>query len=118
MGARTALYVAAHPAVRVVVGLAPWIEAGDAERTIPGLAGRRVLLAHGALDRMTNPRSSAAYARAAAGTAASVSYVSVTADKHAMLGRAARVARARHRLRPRRAVGSVAFRNLGADRYE
>jgi pimeloyl-ACP methyl ester carboxylesterase len=87
MGARTALYVAAHPAVRVVVGLAPWIEPGD-ERTIPGLAGRRVLLAHGALDRMTNPRSSEAYARAAAGTAASMSYVSVTADKHAMLGRA------------------------------
>jgi dienelactone hydrolase len=88
MGGRAALYVAAHPAVRVVVGLAPWIEAGD-EQTVAGLGGRRVLLVHGDLDRMTNPRASAAYARAAARTAASVSYVSVTADKHAMLGRAA-----------------------------
>jgi pimeloyl-ACP methyl ester carboxylesterase len=88
MGARTALYVAGHPAVRVVVGLAPWIEAGDTEPTMPGLAGRRVLFAHGALDRMTDPRASAAYLRRAAATAASVSYVSITGDKHAMLGRA------------------------------
>lgn len=89
MGGRTAVYVAAHPAVQVVVGLAPWLEPGDQERTIAGLAGRRVLFAHGALDRMTDPRSSAAYARAAAGIAASVSYVAVRADKHAMLARAA-----------------------------
>lgn len=88
MGARTALYAAGHPAVRVVVGLAPWIEVGDLERTLPGLAGRRVLFAHGDLDRMTDPRSSAVYARRAAATAASFSYVTVTADKHAMLGRA------------------------------
>lgn len=88
MGARTALYVAAHPSVRVVVGLAPWVEPGDGAHTLAGLAGRRLLIAHGALDRRTDPRASAAYARAAARTAASVSYVTVAADRHAMLGRA------------------------------
>ena len=88
MGGRAALYTAGHEAVRVVVGLAPWIEPGDLEQTVDGLAGRRLLIAHGDLDRMTDPRASAAYARRAAGTAASASYVTVSADKHAMLGRA------------------------------
>lgn len=88
MGARSALYVAAHPSVRVVVGLAPWVEDGDGAVTLAGLAGRRLLIAHGALDRTTDPRVSAAYARAAARTAASVSYITVTAGTHAMLGRA------------------------------
>ena len=37
MGGRAALYAAGHPAVRAVVGLAPWIEPGDTERTIDGL---------------------------------------------------------------------------------
>lgn len=85
MGARTALYVADHPNVRLVVGLAPWIEPGD---PVSQLAGRRILIAHGTLDRMTSPPASAAYARAAAQVAASVSYVSVQTDRHAMLRRA------------------------------
>jgi len=85
MGARTALYVAEHPNVRLVVGLAPWIEPGD---PVSQLAGRRILIAHGTLDRLTSPPASAAYARAAAQVAASVSYVSVQTDRHAMLRRA------------------------------
>ncbi len=85
MGARTALYVAGHPSVRVVVGLAPWIEAGD---PVAQLAERRLLIAHGTEDRMTSAPASAAYAERAARVAASVSYVSVADDKHAMLRRA------------------------------
>jgi pimeloyl-ACP methyl ester carboxylesterase len=86
MGGRAALCAAGHDAVRVVVGLAPWIEPGD---PVAQLAGRRVLLAHGTRDRVTSPAASAAYARRAAEVASSVSYVSVSDERHAMLRRAA-----------------------------
>lgn len=85
MGGRAALYSAGHPAVRCVVGLAPWIEPGD---PVVQLAGRRVLIAHGDGDRMTSASASAAYAREAESIAASVSHVSVRNEKHAMLRRA------------------------------
>jgi dienelactone hydrolase len=85
MGGRTALYVADYATVRAVVALAPWIETGD---PVSQLAGRRVLIAHGTRDRMTSPPASAAYARAAALVADSVSYVSVQDERHAMLRRA------------------------------
>lgn len=85
MGGRAALYVADHPNVRAIVALAPWIEPGD---PVDQLAGRRVLIAHGTLDRMTSPPASAQYARAAAEVAAAVSYVSVRDERHAMLRRA------------------------------
>jgi pimeloyl-ACP methyl ester carboxylesterase len=86
MGGRTALYVAGHSSVRAVVGLAPWIEAGDPHAQ---LAGRRLLIAHGSQDRMTSPPMSAEYARSVAGIAESVSYVEVAGERHAMLRRAA-----------------------------
>jgi len=85
MGGRTAVYVADHPAVRAVVALAPWLEAGD---PVAPIAGRRLLVVHGDRDRITSPRASAAYARAAERVAQSVSYVAVTGEKHAMLRRA------------------------------
>jgi pimeloyl-ACP methyl ester carboxylesterase len=85
MGGRAAIYAAGHENVRAVVCLAPWIEQRDPVRT---LAGRRVLIAHGEFDRVTDPRASAAYARAAAAYAKSVSYVRVAQDRHAMLRRA------------------------------
>jgi predicted esterase len=85
MGGRAALYVAGHQAVRAVVGLAPWLEPGD---PVTQLAGRDVLLAHGDRDRTTSPKRSAAYAAAAAPHAASMSYVAIRGDGHAMLHRA------------------------------
>jgi len=85
MGGRAALHVADQPNVQAVVALAPWIEASD---PVFPLAGRRVLIAHGNLDRMTSPAASAAYARAAARVAESVTYVTVQDDRHAMLRRA------------------------------
>jgi pimeloyl-ACP methyl ester carboxylesterase len=85
MGGRTALHVAAFPTVRSVVGLAPWIEETD---PVAQLRGRRVLIVHGDRDRVTSPRRSAEYARAASAVAESVSYVAVRAEGHAMLRRA------------------------------
>ena len=86
MGGRVALYAADEPNVRAVVALAPWIERGD---PVAPVSGRRVLIAHGDRDRLTSPKASAAFARTAIGTAASVSYVVVRAERHAMLRRAA-----------------------------
>lgn len=85
MGGRAAIYTADHDAVRSVVGLAPWIEPGD---PVDPITDRRVLLVHGAADRMTDPRASAAFARRAEPLAESVTFVSVEGEKHAMLRRA------------------------------
>jgi alpha-beta hydrolase superfamily lysophospholipase len=84
MGARAAIYAAAHDRVRAIVALAPWIEAGDPVAT---LAARRVLIAHGDQDRMTDPSASRDYARAAERVAETVSYVRVAGERHAMLRR-------------------------------
>lgn len=85
MGGRAAMYTAGHDAVRAVVGLAPWLEAGDP--TSP-LLGRRLLVAHGTIDRMTDPRASAEFTREASAVAASATYVAVDGDRHPMLRRA------------------------------
>lgn len=84
MGGRAAIYAAAHSSVHVVVGLAPWIEAGD---PYAQLAGRHLLVAHGDSDRITNASASAAWTLRAATVAASAGYVSVRGDGHAMLKR-------------------------------
>lgn len=85
LGGRAAVYAADHASVRALVGLAPWIEPGDPYHQ---LAGRRVLFAHGDLDRMTSPDESAGFARRASTVADSVSYVSIHGDRHPMLRRA------------------------------
>ena len=86
MGGRAALYCAGHPVVASVVALAPWLERED---PVEQLAGRRLLVVHGAHDRMTSARRSAAFAQRAAAVARSVNYVRVDAEAHAMLRRAA-----------------------------
>ncbi|MCW2494922.1 alpha/beta fold hydrolase [Jatrophihabitans sp.] len=84
MGGRTSIYAADHPAVTTVVGLAPWIEGRDPRAT---MAGRHVLFLHGTADTVTDPRMSARYVREIEPIAASASFISVTGEKHAMLGR-------------------------------
>jgi predicted esterase len=86
MGGRAALYAAGYPSVVSVVALAPWIEPED---PIEQLARRRLLVLHGSRDRMTSARRSAAYAQQVATIAASVSYVRVDGEAHAMLRRVA-----------------------------
>jgi dienelactone hydrolase len=83
MGGRTALNVADHPAVTTIVGLAPWIEPNDPKT----VAGRRVLLAHGTEDTITDPRRSKRYVGEIETIARSATFVAVEGDKHAMLGR-------------------------------
>jgi dienelactone hydrolase len=85
MGGRTALRVGGHPQVRGIVGLAPWLPAGE---PVDQLAGRRVLLMHGTTDRMTSPAGTAAFATRIEAAGASVSLVSVYGEGHAMLRRA------------------------------
>ena len=84
MGGRTAINVAAHPSVSTIVGLAPWIERSD---PIEQLAGRRVLLAHGTRDRITDPRRSQRLVGEIEPIARSATFVAIDGDKHAMLGR-------------------------------
>ncbi|HST46202.1 dienelactone hydrolase family protein [Jatrophihabitans sp.] len=100
MGGRTALRVAGHRQVRGVVGLAPWLPAGE---PVSQLADRRVLLMHGALDRVTSPAATAGYATRAEAAGASVSLVSVSGEGHAMLRRA----QLWHALTARFVLGSV-----------
>lgn len=85
MGGRAAVYAADHPSVRAIVGLAPWIETGDPYSQIEG---RSLLVAHGALDRMTSPSASAAWTKRARTVAKSAGYVSIRHERHAMLRRA------------------------------
>jgi pimeloyl-ACP methyl ester carboxylesterase len=85
MGARAAIYAAAHPSVRAVVGLAPWLERDDPYEPV---TGRHVLIAHGDRDRITSAKGSAAWTRKAATVAASASYVGIHGERHAMLHRA------------------------------
>lgn len=85
MGGRTAMRVGGHPQVRGIVGLAPWLPAGE---PVSQLAGRRVLLMHGDADRMTSATATAAFAGRLEAVGASVSLVGVSGDGHAMLRRA------------------------------
>jgi pimeloyl-ACP methyl ester carboxylesterase len=84
MGGRTALRVAGDESIRAVVALAPWLL--DSEPT-EQLAGRRVLIAHGDADRVTNPQASRRYADRAA-RITEVRYVTVSRGRHAMVFRA------------------------------
>ena len=68
---------AGAPAVRGVVALAPWVYPTD---VAPGAADRRILIVHGARDRVASPERSAALARALGAR-----YLSVPEGKHAML---------------------------------
>lgn len=58
MGGRVAVHVADDPQVQGVVGLAPWLPAGE---SIKALAGRHLLAAHGRRDRITSFKATAAY---------------------------------------------------------
>lgn len=91
MGGRTAMRVAGDRSVVAAVGLAPWLPDGE---PVAQLAGRRVLLAHGNLDRVTSARSTRRFADAARALGIGVDFVLVRGETHAMLLRS----RAWHRL--------------------
>jgi alpha/beta superfamily hydrolase len=83
LGGRAALLSAARPEVRSAVALAPWVYPTDVPA---GLNGQRMLIVHGASDRVARPERSEALARRLSETA-EVAYVSVARGKHAMLAR-------------------------------
>jgi alpha-beta hydrolase superfamily lysophospholipase len=85
MGGRTAMRVGGEPDVRGVVGLAPWLPPGE---PVQQLAGRRILIGHGTLDRITSPIDSQRFLQRARDVAESVEYVPVPGEGHALLLRA------------------------------
>lgn len=85
MGARVAFRVADDPAVLAVCALAPWTTEKD---HVDQLAGRKVLIAHGDRDTVTNPAESFDYAQRAKLVTGSVCRFDVRGDGHAMLCRA------------------------------
>ena len=107
MGGRTAMRIGGHPQVRGIVGLAPWLSAGE---PVDQLAGRRVLLMHGDGDRMTSAAATAAFGSRLEAVGASVSMVAVTGDgprdaaPRRAVARAGQPVRARHRAARLRAI--------------
>lgn len=81
MGGRTALLAAAHPQVRAVAALAPWLEPSSA---VEAIRGRDVLIMHGDTDSWTSPTASLSYARRAQGVARDVHYVRMLGAGHFM----------------------------------
>jgi pimeloyl-ACP methyl ester carboxylesterase len=84
MGARVAFRVADDPAVVAVCALAPWTTEKD---HVEQLAGRKVLIAHGDRDTVTDPKDSYDYAERAKAVTDSVCRFDVRGEGHAMLRR-------------------------------
>jgi predicted esterase len=82
MGGRAALRAAGGRSVRAVAAFAPWLPDGEPAGQ---LAGRRILIAHGSLDRVTSPRASRRYIERATAVTRDVSWQPVAGDTHAML---------------------------------
>jgi pimeloyl-ACP methyl ester carboxylesterase len=83
MGGRAVIAAGNHPLVSGILGLAPWLP--DAEPLV-ALRGP-VVLAHGDLDRITDPRQTAQYAARLRTAGHPVALLTVTGEKHAMLHR-------------------------------
>ena len=81
MGGLTAICAADDPQVDAVVALAPWL---NAEAPAGNLAGRKVLIVHGSMDRWTSPAQSLKFAQRALGPADELRYVSLAGAGHFM----------------------------------
>jgi pimeloyl-ACP methyl ester carboxylesterase len=82
MGGRAALAAAGDRAVVGVCALAPWCEKRD---PVAHLDGRTLLVVHGSADRVTSPRASRRFAARAADAGATVGYLAIPAEGHAMV---------------------------------
>ncbi len=83
MGGRAAAHVLGDPSVIGAVLLCPWLP----HEPFDGAFGKRVLLAHGVVDRWTSPRETRDWATAARPLAAALTYVRVRRTGHFMLRR-------------------------------
>jgi pimeloyl-ACP methyl ester carboxylesterase len=84
MGGRTAVHVLGDPSVVGMVALAPWLP----DEPVAGARERRVLVAHGVVDRWTSPRQSRHWVEGARPLARSATFVSVLRSGHFLLRRA------------------------------
>lgn len=87
MGARTAMRVSDAPAVRGVVGLAPWLPDGE---PVVALRDRRLVVGHGRRDRITSFALSQAYVERARSVARSASFHDMGDVGHYLLRDSAR----------------------------
>ena len=83
MGGRAAVHVLGDPSVVGLVALAPWLP----HEPFDVAWGKRVVIAHGVVDRWTSPRETREWARAARPLASSLLYVRVRRTGHFMLRR-------------------------------
>jgi pimeloyl-ACP methyl ester carboxylesterase len=83
MGGRAAVQVLGEASVLGMVALCPWLP----DEPVAGAAGKKVVIAHGVVDRWTSPRETRRWADQAAGLAESLLYVSVQRTGHFMLRR-------------------------------
>jgi pimeloyl-ACP methyl ester carboxylesterase len=84
MGGRTSVHAAEHGSVVGVVALAPWFPPGE---PVAGLAGRRLLAAHGRNDHITSYGATAAYVARARGVASAAEMRDMGPVGHYMLRR-------------------------------
>jgi pimeloyl-ACP methyl ester carboxylesterase len=84
MGGRAAVQVLGDPAVIGMVALCPWLP----HEPIEGAWAKKVVIAHGVVDRWTSPRETRDWAAAARPLASSLLYVKVRRTGHFMLRRA------------------------------
>lgn len=81
MGGRAAVHVLGDPAVIGMVAFGPWLP----DEPYAQAAGKRVVIAHGTLDKWTQPSQSLHWSELARGVAKSVTYVHVRWTGHFML---------------------------------
>ncbi len=84
MGGRAVLAAADEPRVVGVLGLAPWLPAGEPQRL---LRDRPVVLAHGALDTTVDPRLTVRYAERARRSGVPLGLYVAAGEAHALLCR-------------------------------
>lgn len=84
MGGRVAVHLLDDPSVVGVVALCPWLP----DEPPRAAAGKRVVIAHAAVDRWTSPRQSLAWTAVAEQGGALAQYVRVRRTGHFMLRRA------------------------------
>lgn len=87
LGGRAAFWTAGAPWVTTVVGVAPWLPAGD---PVDQLAGRKVLILHGDRDRSgASAAMSLAYALRARAVVPDLARIEVIGENHYLLRRRA-----------------------------
>ncbi len=86
MGGRAAVHAAGHSQVVGVVGLAPWLPAGE---SVVALTGKHLRTAHGRADHITSARQTAAYVDRASRVATSAESIDMGRVGHYMFRRVA-----------------------------